>query len=349
MCYPKPGPRCAAHTRETMITSRLALRAAHEHLESLTSTNDDSWVNEDTADSREEALASVCVAKARYDQSRREYETTPEGQVALQQIISQMREDGLDEEAEIAQRRLLQVRTVRQSQIADHKESLRYAENLNRILTCDGGAQQAMQMDEHHLNVLKNVSAAAEQEARRQNTRSGRELSTNVDSLDVSLTARKARTEYEAQAHLNCVQRAAYAHGFSGPGMSLDITQPGALAGKMFLNPDGTYNIVKHSAPSAGFPDGRMTPVISLEFHGTDRSQVRAVKFADGTQQFMTGRTLQERAAGAGQVAGLRLVPPSENAQPFDDFASRQVGNLFKDSPLSTEPVGSNRWPILAA
>lgn len=315
MCYPKPGPRCAAHTRGAMATSKVALRAAESTLAAF-GDPDPSWDGDDL-DAFNAATREVTYAKTKYDLALREYETTPQGQAALREAITSMRAEGLHEEANIAATRHQQAKAIRDRQKSDYEESLRYEENLSGVLHSNPAAAEEMRVNTERLATLLKARDEAQQEVRRQQIRERRNVASPEDVERACRGLDIAQAEFYAQGRINAAQRAAYAHGYSGPGLAVDVTKDGALRGNVYANTDGTYNLVRLSRPTAGFPDGRIVPVVGVkEAHLDDGTRVHALRFADGTEDQVRVVHQPNGKVDTYRIPGLRLMPPLPDAEP---------------------------------
>lgn len=135
MCQPKPGPRCSGHARSALEAKRVAKEQAE-------TARDEAQAAFRACDStnpveREELRrAAVEADKAYWDATSahtaalREYETTPEGMVALEQAIATFEVEGDEAAAATVRRRLEEAQATRAEQVADLAMSRRHRERL---------------------------------------------------------------------------------------------------------------------------------------------------------------------------------------------------------------------------
>lgn len=123
MCKPWPGPRCADHTHQAWIKSTAALKNAKTALEEA----QDAF---DKARGAEAPIARAALNKARraydraadrHDRSREEWESTPEGQQKLRDMITIAENAGRDERAQSLRERLENAERLRSEHMAAHR------------------------------------------------------------------------------------------------------------------------------------------------------------------------------------------------------------------------------------
>lgn len=153
MCYPKPGPRCASHTRKAV---KRAWDDFKEQVQIHNEVRDALHADpEDVAHYAER----VDRARAVYDEARNEYEATPEGQSMLQEAIDKYADEDLNT-ANLLRTRLQNAVDLRARQVEDYALSLEYAQRLDAMTP---QAKQAIVSAEEELDraVFSSISAEA--------------------------------------------------------------------------------------------------------------------------------------------------------------------------------------------
>lgn len=177
MCYSKPGPRCAGHARAALDRAKAVSDAANELAAVVIAGSN---VPTDVLTHRTKAEQ----AQEAYEKALREYETTPEGQVMLQQIVNRLRAENDTEAADLAEARLVEAVAARQQQLADHADAIDYG---NRLENLDPSEERAVRDAERDYDIALNATIGDEillDEAEADADRAAKALKVAQDEFD---------------------------------------------------------------------------------------------------------------------------------------------------------------------
>lgn len=273
MCQPKPGPRCAAHTRAAFVAARVGLDAARRAAE------------RDNPSST--AAFDLKMATLKFEAARADYETTPQGQDMLRAAIAQMEADGMSAEAGLASHRLAAARLAHTQQLADLALSRAYATSL-KAAQSDPAVSAGLEVEAEVLAHLDAAKAEADREMRRCRMLDARGACSSQDMAAAARSLSEIEQQRRAHTQTSTVWKAALGHyGVCERPMLLDW-RAGLPEGSLRRYEDGTYSLAVHRRASPGFPNGRLVPVVEV------------LETADGAKAFRLADQQVEQAWSAG-------------------------------------------------